>query len=456
MKSSMFMLWIVTAVLSYAHKIPYIRRIIGFLSIVYGRTTIWKVLVKLRKAFIMFNALIGVYMVFNTVGFSYDNILAGFAGMGHSYLEIFTNFTKRLFNWTVELFDHKVVPNVPGDSSSGGSITRKLFNTGPIDKSVYNPFSNTPPLENSLRKQYNSLLNLNVDPTPTSWYNYNNLWWLGGLIIKGVAIAGFVYFGYKFIVDPLIVEHLKIDKGKGVEGVVPVVASTPGPSTTVTPATPEGSISSSEGSTAFHVFGSTLKSVGKSLKKLNPSYWFISDNGEEYEAFMDYQKSGNYNRNLYPHSKFNPYDSLIKRMRIYYFGETVLEKLDRKTLKYDILHSFGPIKMGSSTSALTVSTSNTPQLSPIGLNLTLAPGLTFNNEFAETASKIASLPSTPGMRSMSHLITEGYTDPYADNTVNIAEAVNRINSPELDEVTYATGLAFISYNKYRLLEEENI
>ena len=96
MKSSMFMLWLGTAVLSYAHKIPYIKHIITVLSVMYGRTTIWKVLVKLRKLFIIFNAIIGVYMVFKSVGFSYDNVLAGFAGKGHSYLEIFTNFTKRM------------------------------------------------------------------------------------------------------------------------------------------------------------------------------------------------------------------------------------------------------------------------------------------------------------------------------------------------------------------------
>jgi len=121
MKSSMFMLWIVSAVLSFANKVPYIRKVITGLSLIYGRTTIWKVLVKLRKLFIMFNAAIGVFMVFKTVGFGYENVLAGFVGMGHSYLEIFTNFTKRLFQWFVELFDHKVIPNVPGDNTSGVS-----------------------------------------------------------------------------------------------------------------------------------------------------------------------------------------------------------------------------------------------------------------------------------------------------------------------------------------------
>jgi len=48
MKSSMFMLWLATAVLSYGSKIPYIKQIISVLSLYYGRTTIWKVLVKLK------------------------------------------------------------------------------------------------------------------------------------------------------------------------------------------------------------------------------------------------------------------------------------------------------------------------------------------------------------------------------------------------------------------------
>ena len=55
-------------------------------------------------------------MVYKTVGFSFDNIAAGFAVMGHTYLEILVNFTKRLFNWFVELFDHKIVPNVPDNN----------------------------------------------------------------------------------------------------------------------------------------------------------------------------------------------------------------------------------------------------------------------------------------------------------------------------------------------------
>jgi hypothetical protein len=43
MRSSMFMLWLLSWVIFYAHKIPFIGKITTFLSIWYGRTTVWKI-----------------------------------------------------------------------------------------------------------------------------------------------------------------------------------------------------------------------------------------------------------------------------------------------------------------------------------------------------------------------------------------------------------------------------
>lgn len=192
MKSSMFTLWLITGILSYASKIPFIKQIVSMLSLYYGRTTIWKILIKVRKIFILFNALIGVFMVFNTVGFSFDNILAGFVGMGYSYIEIFSNFTKRLFNWFVELFDHKVVPNGPGDSINPNNNYRKIWSNGPLDKSVFHPQNIVPNnVEDSLRNSYKSLFNISVEPSPSSWYKDLSTWlWYGGLIAGGVTVVG--------------------------------------------------------------------------------------------------------------------------------------------------------------------------------------------------------------------------------------------------------------------------
>ena len=52
-------------------------------------------------------------MVYRSVGFSFNNILAGFISIGETYLQILVSFTKRIFNWFFELFDSKVVPNAP-------------------------------------------------------------------------------------------------------------------------------------------------------------------------------------------------------------------------------------------------------------------------------------------------------------------------------------------------------
>ena len=51
MKSGALWLYILTGLLSYAHKIPYIGRIFTILGGIYGRTTIWKLLVKIRRIF---------------------------------------------------------------------------------------------------------------------------------------------------------------------------------------------------------------------------------------------------------------------------------------------------------------------------------------------------------------------------------------------------------------------
>jgi hypothetical protein len=71
------MLWLLSWLLFFVNIIPFLNKLVTVASFYYGRITIWKVLVKIRKTFIIFNAIIGVYMVYKTTGFSYDNILAG-------------------------------------------------------------------------------------------------------------------------------------------------------------------------------------------------------------------------------------------------------------------------------------------------------------------------------------------------------------------------------------------
>src|ERR1700728_4208148 len=121
MRSSMFYLWLVTGILGYASKIPIVKKLIGLLSLWYGKTTIWKILIKLRKMFVVFNALIGMMVVFKTTGFGVDTFWAHFSAMGTEYAIIFKNFVSRLFNWLLGLFDSKIVPNVPTNKPSNPS-----------------------------------------------------------------------------------------------------------------------------------------------------------------------------------------------------------------------------------------------------------------------------------------------------------------------------------------------
>jgi hypothetical protein len=141
MKSSMFYLWLITGILGYGRKIPIINKIIGLLSLWYGKTTIWKMLIKLRKMFVVFNALIGMIVVFKTTGFGVDKFWAHFSAMGVEYAIIFKNFVGRIFDWLLNLFDQKIVPNVPTDKPSNPS-TYGWWTPRGIDYSWYNKLPN--------------------------------------------------------------------------------------------------------------------------------------------------------------------------------------------------------------------------------------------------------------------------------------------------------------------------
>jgi len=425
MKSSMFMLWIVTAILSYGNKIPFIKQIVSFLSLWYGRTTFWKLLIKLRKVFIIFNALIGVFMVFSTVGFSYDNILAGFVGMGNNYLEIFTNFTKRLFHWFVELFDHKVVPNVPGNNSSifgnstGNNVIKGGYNGIWTPSNKYYP---TPNVETSLRDSYKSLLNISVEPTPSSWYNNFSTWiWVGGSICL-------VYFGYKFISDPSFISELWNKYVAGAESSAPAITVVPASS-------PDGAINS-EGSIVYIV----TKSIVNKVKFLNPVYWFITPVDYKAELISFNTKQATFDRleKFYPYTHVNPYDSWLKRMRVSWLGETTAEMLNREALARDYLTAMTEhVRPAAESVASGSNISLTPNVATVGL------GLHFDQSFLSTAEKIFSVPSTPGLKPLAHLVTEELNSQWDTEGFNSLKGLP--NTEELDDVVEGVASPVGSY-----------
>jgi len=113
LSSSFGLFYLFSWVLYFINKIPLLKYLMPILEKVIGKTSVWALLTIFRKAFISFNALIGLYLVIKTTGFSYTNIMLGFQAMGVTYIEILVNLVKKLFNWIFDFFDMKVVPNVP-------------------------------------------------------------------------------------------------------------------------------------------------------------------------------------------------------------------------------------------------------------------------------------------------------------------------------------------------------
>ena len=143
----MFPFFLLSSLFTFGHKLPIIGGLIKRMSIWYGKTTIWTLLVLFRKMFIILNALIGIYAVTKITGFSGDNIIAGVSGMGYTYIEMLTNFVKKLFNFIYDIFDTKVVPKPPENP------TWKFW--GPKENTWYgntmtDTFSNVSKLANTL------------------------------------------------------------------------------------------------------------------------------------------------------------------------------------------------------------------------------------------------------------------------------------------------------------------
>jgi hypothetical protein len=317
MKSSMFMLYVITGILSYAHKIPFISRIITILALWYGRTTWWRLLVYSRKIFVIFNAIIGVFVVFTTVGFSTDNILAGFTALGGQYLEILYSLSKRLFNWFFDLFDHKIVPNTPSNPTSFNKwnpLNRIGWNTKPMHDSGFDQ------LRELYKTQdfYKSPISLNVNTS--SWWDSSWLWYL----VLGVSGVAVLYFGYKFCFDPNFIENLFGESRA--RGAFPN-------SDTINEDIPDIKLTEATSSSA-----SIASAVTNAFRRITSSIthpfhsFFVSEstNRRAYRDFIESQFNNvTQNRNYYPFTTYNPYAPWYTNLRLRFFGETAFESMQR-------------------------------------------------------------------------------------------------------------------------------
>ena len=184
-----------TTIITYGHKIPFIAKIINLLSLWYGRTTWWKLLVILRKVFIVINAIIGVLSVFWISGFSTDNLIAGFYGIGYTYMEMLTSFSKRLFNWFFELFDCKIVPKSPKPPVNYNPLWKWW---GPKENTWVSGDDTFKKIMDLSRGLDYSNSNTKSDVDSTSSGSIPNWLWYAGI---SVLSAGVIYICYPIYTD---------------------------------------------------------------------------------------------------------------------------------------------------------------------------------------------------------------------------------------------------------------
>lgn len=178
-KSSFVHLYLLSWILFIANKIPILSRITTLLKLYYGKTSIWRILVWSRKAFVVFNAFLGVISVYTMIG-SPESILASMGMIGTSYMELFGNSVRWIFDKFLGLFDTKIVPKAPtypgGPWSGPGWFTKPVTDNGIMDiGSKYKDFT-----QNSIFATKESV----------SWYRD---WTWSGFAYYGLALVGAVF-----------------------------------------------------------------------------------------------------------------------------------------------------------------------------------------------------------------------------------------------------------------------
>lgn len=318
------MISLLGTLLTYGHKLPIIGKIIRRISIIYARTTIWKLLVKLRKAFIVMNAIIGIYLLIHITGFNQDNIIGGISGIGYAYIDMITSFFKKLFTWIFDLFDTKIVPKPPADINNGWKWWGPKENTWAAS-----------PMNDPFKAMLDLSKSQEIYKTPYSsgsdWHIPNWLWYTGVALLS----LGVLYVGCKLLLEYSPWFAPTIDKGKGpvLPGNTPDPGNAPDPGNIPNPenmGSPSSTTSNFINSIAW--FGIKAYGIQRSvISALNPITYISSymDNKENYENFVHSQlypdnnnPTATPNRALYPYTHNNPYNSIFTKIRHFFLGES--------------------------------------------------------------------------------------------------------------------------------------
>lgn len=187
-KSSFKIIYLISLLGYIIGKIPFLNKYIKGIKSVVAKTSIWSVLVILRKTFIVMNALIGMWLIFKITGWSEFSFIGIVSTFGNAYIDIFSTFCLKAFNWIYELFDTKIVPDIPSNKPKNPWSQTTGWNVRPMSQPNYMEIAE------SAKSWYSS-------PTPPandSWLTSWKTWaFIGGSIITIFAL----YTGYVFVSD---------------------------------------------------------------------------------------------------------------------------------------------------------------------------------------------------------------------------------------------------------------
>lgn len=341
-KSSFKIIYLISLLGYIIGKIPFLNKYIKGIKSIVAKTSIWTVLVILRKTFIIMNALIGMWLIFKITGWSEFSFIGFVSTFGNAYIDIFSSFCIKAFNWIYELFDTKIVPDVPSDKPRNPWSQTTGWNVRPMSQPNYMDIAE------SAKSWYSSPA---PQPSNDLWLTSWKTWaFIGGSIITIFAL----YTGYVYVSDWF--------KGPDANNV----------NIQAPPQAPDGNAPRSLIKTAIDVL------VLNRLANISNGLYYIKESILPSMSKQDFGKI-QYNDNVpmdqklqqyWPFTTYHPAESWYHRLKIKIIGESEAEYELRKIHLEDIrrraeITPVAPVApefiQGSSSNPLI----NTPQSSPI-------------------------------------------------------------------------------------------
>jgi hypothetical protein len=283
-----------------------VSKLITLLSMWYGRTTWWKLLIKARKIFIICNALIGVYTIMKITGFSSDNLVSGVFLMGYTYYDMFISTLSRLLHWISKFFDY-ITPDVPKPKPTmqipWPNTKEFTWATRPM---------NPDGLGKIMDLAQNQDFYKSVRGSSSSEWNIPSWVWYGAIT---VITVGALYLGYVLITSPEFIDSIV-------------------PKTKITPPTPP---TDPTDEILFQTPASDEMSFLAYIRnKINPFKWFNTQDqvNNQFNNFMERQYNvAHADMSLYPFTVNNPYLPWYKKLSFAMFGESQADEIVRINIK---------------------------------------------------------------------------------------------------------------------------